>query len=376
MSRARRLCTTAREPLLPRWGSFGKTPEQIATLEAALREDGEKLAALQLHFAELGVKLIGMVKRPYQWFSDPEWRAGWLESSREPRQRYSRINDALLDGCEVAYEAITKEFCSTSPDFQLYVESGALQPEVAQFLSEAAEKYRVAGRQPLIETVRVNPQVLLFTATGDHFFATVAFRCREAHTIGRVGSSDRVDGTAPVEAAATDESGGEHAAGGGVGGCGSDGDARLTMDAGGGASEVSGNATAAEVGANTKAGAAVAGEAAAGEAASSSAAAEEAGEEALEDLPEDGFHDYVQLWTFRAESPPIRSYVAWLSSTMSAGMTGAEGGGEEEAELEAAEAPVKWSLQASGEWIWIPSGCRVPLVPLALASICFSIKLL
>ena len=36
----------------------------------------------------------------------------------EPLERYSRVNDRLLDGCEAAYTAIADEFHSDSPDWQ------------------------------------------------------------------------------------------------------------------------------------------------------------------------------------------------------------------------------------------------------------------
>ena len=63
-------------------------------------------------------------------YGDPVW-AGAVA---EPLERYSRINDRLLDGCESAYTAIADEFHSDAPDWEALVESGALEPELAIML--------------------------------------------------------------------------------------------------------------------------------------------------------------------------------------------------------------------------------------------------
>ena len=158
----RPLCTSApggSGPLLPQWGSFGKSQEQILALEAELRADGAKAVALQIQVAELAQRTLAMLTQPFQYFGDPEWRTQWLEGSREPRERYARIHNRMLDGCESAYEALLAEFTSEEPEFDLYVKSGALDPELARYLSDAAEKYRSAGRRPVIDVARVNAQV-------------------------------------------------------------------------------------------------------------------------------------------------------------------------------------------------------------------------
>ena len=273
MRRLRRVLSTAsaREPLLPRWGSWGKTSAQIAELEARVREDGVRQAAVSRHLAEWGLKVSAMVTRPVQWFGDPEWRAGWLETAAEPLERYSRINDRLLDGCEVAYRVIASEFHAEQPNFEQFVQSGALEPELAAFLEEALAKYSEAGRRPVLEQQRVNGQVLLCDATASYpagFLATVVFRSREARSTARVGEPGS-------EAASAD------GAQGGV-------DAAA---AGGPAATAGGSGSA--------------------------------------DDGEVAFEDVVQLWTFTAEHPNVGAYIQWLRSNyqMEAGVDD-EGGAD------------------------------------------------
>jgi hypothetical protein len=185
-SRRRWLSSSSRAPLLPRWGSFGKTSAQLSDLVERITEDGARQSAIQRELAEVGLKVSAMVMRPVQWFGDPEWRTGWIETAREPLDRYSRVNDRLLDGCEEAYSAIASEFHAENPDFQRFVESGALEPELATFLEEALAKYAAAGRRPMIEFGRCNGQVLLIDSTtwDGGFVATVVFRSREARGVG------------------------------------------------------------------------------------------------------------------------------------------------------------------------------------------------
>ena len=182
-SRRRALCTaSARTPLLPQWGSFGRSSEEISDLVEQVKADGEHQATISKELAEFGLKLTGMLSRPIQWFSDPEWRDGWIETAREPLERYSRINDRLLDGCEEAYAAIAAEFHAEDPNFQQYVDSGALDPQLAMLLEESLAKYAAVGRRPVLEQGRCNAQVLIVDSmsmdTG--FTATVVFRSREA----------------------------------------------------------------------------------------------------------------------------------------------------------------------------------------------------
>ena len=67
--RARQLCSTASTgPLLPKWGSFGKSADEIAKLEERIRDDGDKQAAITRQLAELGLRAQAMVMRPMQWF--------------------------------------------------------------------------------------------------------------------------------------------------------------------------------------------------------------------------------------------------------------------------------------------------------------------
>ena len=67
--RARQLCSTASTgPLLPKWGSFGKSADEIAKLEERIRDDGDKQAAITRQLAELGLRAQAMVVRPMQWF--------------------------------------------------------------------------------------------------------------------------------------------------------------------------------------------------------------------------------------------------------------------------------------------------------------------
>lgn len=54
-------------PRLPLWGSFGKMQEDIADLEARVREDGERKRAISRRLNELGLRGYIMLSRPVQW---------------------------------------------------------------------------------------------------------------------------------------------------------------------------------------------------------------------------------------------------------------------------------------------------------------------
>lgn len=87
-----------------------------------------------------------------------------MENADEQLERYSRLNDRMLDGCEAAYEAIATEWHADSPDFDKFVESGALDAQLALLLKESLAKYTAAGRRPIIELGRVNSQVRFLEA--------------------------------------------------------------------------------------------------------------------------------------------------------------------------------------------------------------------
>ena len=96
--------------------------------------------------------------------TDADFRRGWMENADEQLERYSRLNDRMLDGCEAAYEAIATEWHADSPDFDKFVESGALDAQLALLLKESLAKYTAAGRRPIIELGRVNSQVRFLEA--------------------------------------------------------------------------------------------------------------------------------------------------------------------------------------------------------------------
>lgn len=65
------LCTASsspREPLLPKWGLFGKSADDVANLEQKVRDDGDRQAAVTKQLAEIALKFQAMVTRPAQWF--------------------------------------------------------------------------------------------------------------------------------------------------------------------------------------------------------------------------------------------------------------------------------------------------------------------
>ena len=61
------LCSSGSSPRLPAWGTFGKTAEQIKDIEAQVREDGHRQAAISRKLAELGLRATAMATRPFQW---------------------------------------------------------------------------------------------------------------------------------------------------------------------------------------------------------------------------------------------------------------------------------------------------------------------
>ena len=88
-------------PALTRWGSFGATGGELDEIEEMVRQDGENQAKLTMQLAEMGLKMYAMLTRPREWFGDAEWRTEYVEQMREPMAQYSRVNERLLDGCEV-----------------------------------------------------------------------------------------------------------------------------------------------------------------------------------------------------------------------------------------------------------------------------------
>ena len=169
-----------------------------------IEADGDRQAAITRHMAEIALQATAAASRPVQWFGDPEWRASWLAQASEPLDRYARINERLLDGCEAAYGVIAEEFHKADPDFAQFVESGALEPDLADALGDAAAKYAAAGMRPTLEVERTNGQVLLVDPTPDHgggFIATVVFRTREARGEAPKAGAAPAQGGADAEGA-------------------------------------------------------------------------------------------------------------------------------------------------------------------------------
>ena len=345
-SRRRWLSSSSRAPLLPRWGSFGKTSAQLSDLVERITEDGARQSAIQRELAEVGLKVSAMVMRPVQWFGDPEWRTGWIETAREPLDRYSRVNDRLLDGCEEAYSAIASEFHAENPDFQRFVESGALEPELATFLEEALAKYAAAGRRPMIEFGRCNGQVLLIDSTtwDGGFVATVVFRSREARDIAPVqsaGASASVvdDGAAAGGEAATSAVSSAVAADGAtaIGEVAAVEAAAATACSDG--ARADGAASPADA-ASTPAGPGADGTGATAGGPGQSTHAFEETQAFTADLHSEethAFEETVQLWTFTADHPSLSAYMQWLRSKLATDL------GEEAYEL--VEPPVRWTLR-------------------------------
>ena len=67
---ARQMCSASsvREPLLPKWGFFGKTSQEISQLEQSVRADGDRQAAVTRQLAEMALRAQTMITRPVQWF--------------------------------------------------------------------------------------------------------------------------------------------------------------------------------------------------------------------------------------------------------------------------------------------------------------------
>ena len=231
----------------------------------------------------------------------------------EPLEQYSRVNDQLLDGCEAAYTAIADEFHSASPDWNALVDAGAIDAALATHLEEARGKWAAAGRRPMLETGRVNAQVLLVDATNPDagFIATVVFRSREQRSwVSLDAASATSDAAGRDEAAAATESG---AAASGATPAGADAAPADVPSAAPPSGETDGAATAAD------------GD---GDVAATSSTSEPTAEV--------GFEDTIQLWTFSAEQPELFPYINWLRSTITS---------RPDYEAEDVEVPVRWKLR-------------------------------
>ena len=257
--------------------------------------------------------------------SDPDWRTGWLDTMAEPLDRYSRVNDRLLDGCEGAFTAISDEFHSEAPDWTALVDSGALEPALAAMLEESHAKWIAAGRLPTVDVGRVNAQVLLVDGTQPDiagFVATVVFRSRERRS------------WTPLTAAASTAADGSAA----------DADGTSTSAAGGAAGDAVGEGGAEAAPAADSAG----GAAPDGEADADTATAEAVGENAGDNAASAGgvdealYEDHIQLWTFTAEHPNLGPYLGWLRSTISHAEPGQEGDAFRTFDE---EPPVRWTLR-------------------------------
>ena len=234
----------------------------------------------------------------------------------EPLERYARVNDRLLDGCESAYTAIADEFHADAPDFQSFVEAGAIEPELAALLDESHQKWLAAGRRPKLHVGRVNAQVLLVDASQveyDGFVATVVFRTRELRSWAHLDAAGSAEGGGDGDAAsdAVDSAGGET-----------------------GAAQDAAPPTGASESVESAA------EAATPEVA---AMAEEPNAEAA-DTPEAAegplYEDHLQLWTFTADQPNIGPYLAWLRSVIHGHTSGHDASDAEET----VDAPLRWKL--------------------------------
>ena len=321
----RGLCgTAAHSHGLPKWGAFGKSAAQIEELEDRLRRDGERQVQVTKEMASLGIRLQAMITQPFKYFNDSEWRAGWLEAAEEPLLRFSRINEKLLDGCEQAYKAIATEFHADKPDFEQFVQSEAIEPGLAALLERTLSDYASIGRKPTLEMGRVNGQVLLMdTQSEAGFIATVVFRTRELRSSAAlpestshasaasvsaeaVGPDDTVTERDPIAAAVAATEAEMEAA------------AATDSSIGGGDSRGSNKASAAE---STSASSGAAGS----DRTSESDKAESVSQPGPGDAAAEGeteFEDFVQLWTFTAEQPPLTPYLTWLRAAVQADAVG------------------------------------------------------
>ena len=248
----RTFSASASAPLLPRWGSFGKTEEEVLELEAKVRAAGEAQVAVTREFAELTSRYLlraALLFQPHKWFTKSAWSE--VPAGLGDRlERYARVNDQLLDGCDYAYKAVLAEFCRDGADFRELIEANALSDEMATLLKESVSKYRDAGMRPSVTLQRVAGEpVCLFGSApmsprddDGGFVATVLFRAREAR------------GVVPRDAGASE---------GGAGG-----------DAAAGGDEAAGGA--------------------------------EEGE----------YRETMQLWTFEAEQPPFAEYLNWIKAML------------------------------------------------------------
>ena len=380
----RRLCTassSAELPELSRWGSFGKSAAQVETLEQAIRQDGERQVAITKEIAAIGIKFQAMLTRPVQYFTDAEWREGWLAAADEPLLRFSRLNEKLLDGCEAAYEAVAAEFHADEPDIEQFVRSGAIDPKLAAVMERTLAEYAAAGLKPTLETGRINAQVLLVDSSqsdADGFVATVVFRTRDARSSTAISRVSRPEGAAaavvdeeedPVAAAvaatqaemaaAVAATQAEMAAA-----AESSQEARAAQlaalqarqpdaaSAGAASGAVSSSAPAeaaendAGTGAEAKAseGAGSRGSAGTEETEGAAAAAEPATAAAE---GEHRFEDCIQLWTFTAEQPSMGPYLSWLRAAVQEDVGAGDEGGGDGAAVAAADIDtgVRWKLR-------------------------------
>ena len=383
----RRLCTassSAELPELSRWGSFGKSAAQVETLEQAIRQDGERQVAITKEIAAIGIKFQAMLTRPVQYFTDAEWREGWLAAADEPLLRFSRLNEKLLDGCEAAYEAVAAEFHADEPDIEQFVRSGAIDPKLAAVMERTLAEYAAAGLKPTLETGRINAQVLLVDSSqsdADGFVATVVFRTRDARSSTAISRVSRPEGAAaavvdeeedPVAAAvaatqaemaaAVAATQAEMAAA-----AESSQEARAAQlaalqarqpdaaSAGAASGAVSSSAPAeaaendAGTGAEAKAseGAGARGSAGTEETEGAAAAAEPAEPAAAAAEGEHRFEDCIQLWTFTAEQPSMGPYLSWLRAAVQEDVGAGEEGGGDGAAVAAADIDtgVRWKLR-------------------------------
>ncbi|KAL1498866.1 hypothetical protein AB1Y20_013390 [Prymnesium parvum] len=172
---------------VPHWGGLGRTEEEINGMAAELRANYLKRVDTEAGLHAYVARTQNYLANPRYWFGGSTEKLEELlrEYEAKLKETISSEHAALLDGIEDAYRAVVDEFTSEEPDFDRFVENGAMGEECAELLSEILSVWTDEGLRPVIDIDHVKTEIVSLRyghANGrSGMNLTVLITSREAH---------------------------------------------------------------------------------------------------------------------------------------------------------------------------------------------------
>ncbi|KAL1498867.1 hypothetical protein AB1Y20_013391 [Prymnesium parvum] len=166
---------------VPHWGGLDMTEEEIDEMAAELRANYLKRVHCAARMRAIADYMWNCLANPRNWLDNPFTNLEERVREMEEKLTKSILADqaTLLDGIEDAYRAVVDEFTSEEPDFDRFVERGAMGEECAELLSEILSEWTDEGLRPVIKIDRVKTEIVSSSNRGRTMIVLIT--SREAH---------------------------------------------------------------------------------------------------------------------------------------------------------------------------------------------------